>query len=439
MMAKERIIGQKIIGGKNIEQKIIDEKIRSYAGKQRLNLPGSYTARMEALIEECRKKDEGRAKVERTNAGWTDDGQTDAEPKKWWYFPKPAVVVLAICILAAAGTAVYGSVNYIRERMEGISDVKQQEYYEGLQESEAMADAFSRDLTKEEQERMRRLEQEYRSEGLYPQGAVTEISDESQADDQKVCFLAETSTFYLPERTLTDEELLEIIDFYYARDYSLSQMREAENQKANPAAERITREEAVSLASNMVERLFDVDTEKMKTEQKYEVGMEGGNAFSTEYVFFADETNRYSVTVDMQTGCVGSVERDLLTEQGTVVRYASDIKADETLYQEKGSLAEQNAREFLGYGGAWQTAEIVYATDQNQILRNGVVNYYFITEDGQVCAVSYSCAAGQIYQFRFFTEEGMRAKRAAEEKQLEGGKWQYFVLRTEEESPFPFG
>ena len=32
--------------------------------------------------------------------------------------------------------------------------------------------------------------------------------------------------FVLPERTLTDEELLQIIDFYFKRDYSLMTSRE---------------------------------------------------------------------------------------------------------------------------------------------------------------------------------------------------------------------
>lgn len=48
------------------------------------------------------------------------------------------------------------------------------------------------------------------------------IDSPDKAESDKVCFEENTSTFYLPEK-LSDEDILEIIDFCYSRDYSLSQ------------------------------------------------------------------------------------------------------------------------------------------------------------------------------------------------------------------------
>lgn len=48
----------------------------------------------------------------------------------------------------------------------------------------------------------------------------TESAEE--AESLGFCFLVPNSTFYLPDRELTEEEMLQIIDFYAKRDYALA-------------------------------------------------------------------------------------------------------------------------------------------------------------------------------------------------------------------------
>ena len=53
-------------------------------------------------------------------------------------------------------------------------------------------------------------------------GSILQISDQSEIVPDQICFLAQASTFYLPEKALSDEQMLELIDFYAKRDYSVT-------------------------------------------------------------------------------------------------------------------------------------------------------------------------------------------------------------------------
>ena len=61
-----------------------------------------------------------------------------------------------------------------------------------------------------------------RQKGLFPEGNILQISDKSEIVSDQICFLAQDSTFYLPEMALSDEQMLELIDFYAKRDYSVT-------------------------------------------------------------------------------------------------------------------------------------------------------------------------------------------------------------------------
>ena len=69
---------------------------------------------------------------------------------------------------------------------------------------------------------MNELAEKYKTEGLFPEGNILQISDKSEIVSDQICFLAQDSTFYLPEMALSDEQMLELIDFYAKRDYSVT-------------------------------------------------------------------------------------------------------------------------------------------------------------------------------------------------------------------------
>ena len=115
---------------------------------------------------------------------------------------------------------------------------KEQGSFIGRSAAKADADTFSRELSQKEQKRLNELAEKYQTEGLFPDGSILQISDKSEIVSDQICFLAQNSTFYLPEKALNDEQMLELIDFYAKRDYSVTAQgqKDAEVTKASVKA-----------------------------------------------------------------------------------------------------------------------------------------------------------------------------------------------------------
>ena len=93
------------------------------------------------------------------------------------------------------------------------------------------ADRFNREYTKEEENRKEALRKEYEN-GRFPEGTLTLVKSAGQAvDSDQLVYARDTSCFYLPERALTDEELLQILDFNSKRDFALEQNLNVQQQR----------------------------------------------------------------------------------------------------------------------------------------------------------------------------------------------------------------
>lgn len=147
---------------------------------------------------------------------------------------------------AAAFMLVFGAVsipsyaaisNLVRARMEAIPRAEVVATADMIQGQQIHADQFSREYTKEERSRMNVLRQEYEN-GMFPENTLTLVENESQVPDGNTLIYAkDTGCFYLPDRELTDEELLQILDFNAARDYALEQSPEVQKSKKEAKAE----------------------------------------------------------------------------------------------------------------------------------------------------------------------------------------------------------
>lgn len=147
---------------------------------------------------------------------------------------------------AAAFMLVFGAVsipsyaaisNLVRARMEAIPRAEVVATADMIQGQQIHADQFSREYTKEERSRMNILRQEYEN-GMFPENTLTLVENESQVPDGNTLIYAkDTGCFYLPDRELTDEELLQILDFNAARDYALEQSPEVQKSKEEAKAE----------------------------------------------------------------------------------------------------------------------------------------------------------------------------------------------------------
>lgn len=121
----------------------------------------------------------------------------------------------------------------VMARMQEIPKAEVQDIYNMVQYEQRSfhADQFNREYTKEEESRKEALRKEYEN-GRFPEGTLTLVENAGQTvDSDQLVYARDTGCFYLPERALTDEELLQILDFNSKRDFALEQNPNVQQQR----------------------------------------------------------------------------------------------------------------------------------------------------------------------------------------------------------------
>ena len=112
-----------------------------------------------------------------------------------------------------------GVVGLYRQRMENMGEQEIESLYELANAGEATS--LNRPFTAEEGERYQALAEEYEVSGRFPEETLIIIADAGDYSGQGVAVAEDTRTIYLPQESLSDEELLEIIDFNHKMTYSI--------------------------------------------------------------------------------------------------------------------------------------------------------------------------------------------------------------------------
>lgn len=239
--------------GESGRQDIVSEK------KDQERSAGSGKRRQaEHTVKVQKKRKTGRSR--RQGAGWRKN------------LAAAAVVLVAVGVAAFPVRAFVNSL--VRERMEEMPQEEKDTYVDTLKEQQVAADGSSRAYTEQERARYSELAQKYQ-EGTFPERAVPQVDSEEEAAGYEFCYLVPTSTFCLPDREMTDEELLEIIDFMAKREYAFTEeyarehaeeIAEQEAQEQAAIAENvegggITEQQAIETAAQKLSDLFDMTGE----------------------------------------------------------------------------------------------------------------------------------------------------------------------------------
>ena len=187
-----------------------------------------------------------------------------------------AAAATAFVLIAGAVIPSQAAIRYfVKDRLENIPKQELEAVNQMVQgQNNAEADSFSRDYSKEEIKRMQQLQEAYQN-GRFPQQTITFTDSVGQIPDDSLSYDPDTSFLYLPDRTLTDEELLQIIDFNYTRDYAVSQGTAAQEAKKEWAEKEeslkakvqkegwITEKEALQAAEVYLQTEFGLSAEGM--------------------------------------------------------------------------------------------------------------------------------------------------------------------------------
>ncbi len=115
-----------------------------------------------------------------------------------------------------------------------------------------------------EKERMAGLQQSYQNETAKPEKMIQEVDSAEEVTEGTLCYIVSTGEYYLPDRELADEELLEIIDCNFrislntnrktqAQWDALTRAERAELEAKVRAAGGISEEKAVEIAQKAME------------------------------------------------------------------------------------------------------------------------------------------------------------------------------------------
>lgn len=78
---------------------------------------------------------------------------------------------------------------------------------------------YRRNLTAEEQSRYEQWTEKYEVENAYTESPIKVITDPEEYDGQELAYCISDARFYEPERELTDEEMLQLIDLEHKNLY----------------------------------------------------------------------------------------------------------------------------------------------------------------------------------------------------------------------------
>ncbi len=348
-----------------------------------------------------------------------------------------AVCILTIGLLSVPVRAVVNSL--VRERMESVPKEEIMQITEQIQEQQTEANSSSREYTEGEKERRGSLYAKYMN-GLFPTGELTLVDSEEEAKEHEFCFLTTTGVFYLPaNRELTDEEILQKIDFERKQDYALQEQR-AEEIAEREAAEKeqikevvasggITEEQAVETATGYLRQVFGLDGSGMELNHYYnESAVEPVIDADTYCVNWSDYGNYryYYFHIDASDGTLRSLS------------YSHDIQEAEalrpTVSEASGKIAniKRQAQDFLEkklkIRGSYKEVKSYYRVNVTDKMVSRLVDVLFVGEDG----ASYLVACrwnGEADDFSVTTKEEYE-ERLREEVEL---NMYYYETREERE------
>ncbi|MDE6845609.1 MAG: hypothetical protein K2J99_07570 [Lachnospiraceae bacterium] len=265
-----------------------------------------------------------------------------------------AILIVMSAVIAFPVRALVNSL--VRERLESMPEEEVESIIDDEKSIRAAANDYSREYTDSENARYRDLLEKYQA-GTFPEKEIPKVDSKEDVKTDELCFVVPDSTFYLPERELTDEEILEIIDFDVKRNYALEQnynrehaeeiAQMAEEQKEliadNVAEGGITEQQAVEIAVGKLYDIYGSRGEGMEMRCRYNESSISGMGNPCYSINWSNEVTHktYYIDISAQDG------RVLWTRQ-TDPDFSMDVP-DITIEEAEGKIVtlQNQAEEFM--------------------------------------------------------------------------------------------
>lgn len=351
-----------------------DVKFSELLQKSEFELPNSYEMRFQNTLEKISAK---KAK------------------RYFLLFHSKVVAVIALCVVSLSLSIGAGAaINLYIQRMNSLNEEEMLTYNSEVQNTDKEADSFSRQLSKLERDKMLEFREEYETEGRFTTKEILKVQKKSEVVHGELCFCVENSTFYLPKQELTDDELLQIIDFMEKRDYSVRK-KNSVSELPSSENEKVSEDEAVEFAKKILADVYNLDITYADEEIEFETTQNSkGEKLSSYFVYLKNRKWEFDATVeiDSETGVLNGIDIDNKSKEECI----SGIKVEKKRYQEYGSEIRQ-LYEHLQYGKNIKKMWVTYNYLEDGTLNRGNVKYVIETEDGRGYVFIYSINADIVY------------------------------------------
>ncbi len=183
--------------------KVVQEK----AAEAFIQIQGRKAGRFEEGTENIKRKKERRRQATR---------------KKYW--SQAAAIFLACILIFGVTAAAAGIINAYWQRMESMDGQAVEEYYSVAMNGETIT--HNRALTQEELARLDELRQSYLQGEIFPETEIRRLGEQEEYQGDGIALDESILFVYLPDRTLSDEELLEMIDLDEKMSYSIREVNQ---------------------------------------------------------------------------------------------------------------------------------------------------------------------------------------------------------------------
>ena len=351
-----------------------DVKFSELLQKSEFELPNSYEMRFQNTLEKISAK---KAK------------------RYFLLFHSKVAAVIALCVVSLSLSIGAGAaINLYIQRMNSLNEEEMLTYNSEVQNTDKEADSFSRQLSKLERDKMLEFREEYETEGRFPTKEILKVQKKSEVVHGELCFCVENSTFYLPKQELTDDELLQIIDFMEKRDYSVRK-KNSVSELPSSENEKVSEDEAVEFAKKILADVYNLDITYADEEIEFETTQNSkGEKLSSYFVYLKNRKWEFDATVeiDSETGVLNGIDIDNKSKEECI----SGIKVEKKRYREYGSEIRQ-LYEHLQYGKNIKKMWVTYNYLEDGTLNRGNVKYVIETEDGRGYVFLYSIHADIVY------------------------------------------
>ena len=151
--------------------------------------------------------------------------------KKIKRFSKKRTLLLVAVITLLSGMTVFASANLWQQRMMEMNQEEIESYFISIASSKAPSFRYNRVMTEEERLLWDEMKYLYQNQGMFPNGSLTMLKSADEYNGKSIGYDKESGTFFLPEKELNEEQILQIIDFQYKAEYAVSNINELKEEQ----------------------------------------------------------------------------------------------------------------------------------------------------------------------------------------------------------------